>query len=143
MLEFCLRGALSIFLFQHFLLKCKFEHLSHTFIAILCDYWLNTNTSRHVDVTVQSHGLLLPISQWNGCFHVDGKLFHNSKPRYNIFTSIFNLLFWKSVLLYDTRYIWSLWTPITMEIVGVAQMPTAFGMELLIGCAGISSRSYC
>ena len=51
-------------------------------------------------------------------------------------TSFSGKVFYSTILGIYSSGVWSLLTPITMEIVGVVQMPTAFGMELLIGGVG-------
>ena len=47
-------------------------------------------------------------------------------------TSFSGKVFYSTILGIYSSGVWSRLTPITIEIVGVVQMPTAFGMELLI-----------
>ena len=51
-------------------------------------------------------------------------------------TSFPGKVFYSTILGLYSSGVWSLLIPITMEIVGVKQMPTAFGMELLVGGVG-------
>ena len=101
--------------------------------------------------------MLMSLYGLTGCFsrfltgmaasdvHVDGKLLYMGSYIIlglgTIFLPVFGTsfsgkVFYSTILGIYSSGVWSLLTPITMEIVGVVQMPTAFGMELLIGGVG-------
>lgn len=123
----------------------------NTSLLLLPQYYVSTG-STHTEAAI-----LISLYGITGCFSrfltglaasdtdVDGKLLYMGSYIILGLGTIFlplignsfpGKVFYSSVLGLYSSNVWSLLTPITIEIVGVQQMPTAFGMELLIGGIG-------
>lgn len=123
----------------------------NTSVLLLPQYYVSTgSTQREAAIMMSLYGI-------TGCFsriltglaasdpHVDGKLLYMGSYIILGLSTIFlplignslpGKVFYSLVLGLYSSNVWSLLTPITIEIVGIEQMPTAFGMELLIGGIG-------
>lgn len=123
----------------------------NTSVLLLPQYYVSTGSS-HTEAAI-----LMSLYGITGCFsriltglaasdpRVDGKLLYmGSYIILGLSTFFLPLIgnyfpgkvFYSLMLGIYSSNVWSLLTPITIEIVGIQQMPTAFGMELLIGGIG-------
>ena len=148
MLEFRNIFSMAPYLYFCISIFCWSASLN-TSIIHLPQYYVTTG------LTQMQAAMFMSLYGLKGCFsrfligmaafdvRVDGKLLYMGS--YIILGTIFlpvfgtsfsGKVFYSTILGVYSSGVWSLLTPITMEIVGVVQMPTAFGMELLIGGVG-------